>query len=174
MLLRALIVITLLASAGPAVAGDARCIWQKLPESAREAYLLAGVKGERPDLSTFFSDAQVNTAVDGCNVSDAALDPAGVAFSGYSSQLIAERRLEITAGVYPDRLDAAWAALDPVLIAQLGKAVAAGTDDGSGLKVWESLVAALTPQATDQRALRQGLVPYMSARAMRQAAEKLY
>ncbi|MBR7619648.1 hypothetical protein JKL49_09635 [Phenylobacterium sp. 20VBR1] len=173
--LRTLILIGLLAAASPAVAGDAKCIWNQLPLSDRKAYLDSSLDSDdAPDEAAFFNSDHLAKAVEACHVSEAAMGAAGGAFGGYSRQQVAERRLSVQAGVSAEQLDAAWATLDPGLIAQLGKAVKAGADDGSGLKVWESLVARLSPIATDQHALRLGLVSYMSSRATRQANENLY
>ncbi|MDP3631988.1 hypothetical protein [Phenylobacterium sp.] len=172
--LRAIILIGLLVAAGPAMAGNAKCIWDQLPGSNRDAYLLAGLKDHRPDVMDHFSDAQLSVALNACKISDAAMEHAGRAFSGYTGQLIAERRLEILTNVYAKQLDAAWAALDPGLIAALAQEVASGKDTGAGLKVWNSLIATLTPAASDLTALKLELISYMSSRATRQANEKLY
>ena len=172
--LRALILIGVLAAAGPAMAGDAKCIWAHLPGSGRDSYLLAGLKDHRPDIMDHFSEAQLGLALNACQVRDAAMEPAGLAFSGYTGQLIAERRLEILTNVYPAQLDAAWADQDPGVVAALAQEVARGTDTGAGLKVWDRLIAKLSPAASDLAALKLELISYMSSRATRQANEKLY
>ena len=174
MLWRVLIVISVLALAGPAAAGDAKCLWDHLPRSARDGYLLAGVKDPAADPMSVFTNAQIAIAIDACKVSDAALGSAAKAFSGFSRQLVAERRLAILADVYPEDLDHAWSRIDPALIGGLAKEVEDGSDPTMGLKVWHALVGRLTTSASDPQALRQELIGYMSSRATRQTNEALY
>lgn len=172
--LRAIVLIGLLVAADPAVAGEAKCMWDHLPGSGRDAYLVDGLKDHRPDMMDHFSDAQINVALAACKVGDADMTPAGLAFSGYTGQLVAERRLAILTNVYPQQLDAAWATLDPGAIESLAQEVASGRDTGAGLRVWNALIAKLTPAASDLAALKFELIGYMSSRATRQANEKLY
>ncbi|MDO8377388.1 hypothetical protein [Phenylobacterium sp.] len=172
--LRVLILIGILSLASPAAAGDAKCIWDHLPGTARDDYLLAGLKDRRPDMMDHFTDAQFGVALTACRVSDAAMAHAGSAFSGYTGQLIAERRLEILTNIYPKQLDSAWATIDPGLIEALAQDVAKGADRGAGLKVWNALIAKLAPAASDLAALKLELVSYMSSRATRQVNERLY
>lgn len=172
--LRALFLIGILFLASPAAAGEAKCIWDHLPGTARDDYLLAGLKDKRPDMMGHFSDGQLGAALTACGVSDAAMAHAGSAFSGYTGQLIAERRLAILTNVYPKELDAAWATIDPALIEALAEDVAKGANRGAGLKVWNGLITKLGPAARDLSALKLELISYMSSRATRQVNESRY
>lgn len=97
-------------TAGPALAGDAACIWNKLPKEKREQVRAAIARDfdEGRKLNPY-TQGELNAAFEACSRADPdALAAAGPALGGYELMDGSAQWLEKNLGFNAARLDRAW------------------------------------------------------------------
>jgi hypothetical protein len=105
-------------AASPAAAGDAACIWNRLPQANRDAYLAKAVNQSKPtdeDTKALFAGVEPKAVVTACRAraTDAtALKSAIMVLAGYAYREFAVRRFA-RERITRAQLDRGWATMDP-------------------------------------------------------------
>ena len=117
------------ANAAPAVAGEARCVWEHLPEAGRAAVLAGDLATTSATMRAAVTNREYAVSLVACGVTDKTATAAGRAINAYALQLKAQQVLASDANLAPDRLDAAWRALGEALKSRLARHAVDNTAD---------------------------------------------
>ncbi len=98
-------------AAGPATAGDARCLWEHFPQAHRAEVLNHELAGIGEAMAASFTPDEAAASFTACGVAERTRPEANAALNAYALRLKAEKELLANADLAPDRLDAAWNAL---------------------------------------------------------------
>lgn len=168
------IILAVALTAGPAVAGETQCLWDKLPSQKRTVFLAqARVSPPQAVGGALFSDPELGAAVLACGIKTADAPAARGALTGYAFDAAIVEWMAAHEKIDADKLDAAWSGLPESgrsALVKLAKG-GAGQPDPETFKTFAAGVGAGDRTDLMSSDFGQYLFMYMMGRALRAANE---